>query len=78
MTNSDFDIHKTNSMNTIKSPDEVALLMREMWIRHVAGIQQRRNNVFIVELPPETDENEDNSLNKGIHYEPEELYGVWI
>lgn len=43
-------------MKTIKSPEGVALLLENMWLRHVAGMKQRADNVFMVELPKPTDE----------------------
>ena len=43
-------------MKTIQSPDEVALLMENLWLRHKAGMKQRPCNVFMVELPPPTEE----------------------
>ena len=43
-------------MKTIQSPDGVALLMENLWLRHNAGMKQRPCNVFIVELPPPTGE----------------------
>ena len=43
-------------MKTIQSPDGVALLMENLWLRHKAGMKQRPCNVFMVELPPPTDE----------------------
>ena len=33
-------------METIKSPDEVSLLMENMWLRHKAGMKQRPNNKY--------------------------------
>lgn len=43
-------------MKTIQSPDGVALLMENLWLRHKAGMKQRPCNVFMVELPPPTEE----------------------
>lgn len=40
----------------IHSPEGVRLLMENVWLRHKVGMQQRRNNVFMVELPPLTAE----------------------
>lgn len=57
---------------SIKTPEGVTELMREMWLRHEAGIPQRKNNVFFVELPPPTEEElaaareeENDNVNKG-------------
>jgi hypothetical protein len=68
-------------MKIIQSPDGVALLMENLWLRHKAGMKQRPYNVFMVELPPPTEElaearckRQENSRQD----EPEELYGVWI
>lgn len=70
-------------MKTIQSPDEVALLMENLWLRHKAGMKQRPCNVFMVELPPPTDEElaearqktQDDSRSDD---EPEDLYGACI
>ena len=40
----------------IKTPEGVAKLLEELWIRHKAGIKQPENNVFWVDFPPPTDE----------------------
>lgn len=39
---------------SIQSPEGVKLLMENIWLRHKAGLKQRANNVFMVELPPPT------------------------
>ncbi len=70
-------------MKSIQSPEGVALLMNNLWLRHKAGMQQRPCNVYLVELPPQTEEElaearrnaKENSLPDD---EPEELYGAWI
>lgn len=41
---------------SIKSPEGVKLLMENIWLRHQAGMKQRPNKVYIVELPPPTTE----------------------
>lgn len=38
------------------SSENVALLMENIWLRHQAGLKQRSNNVYMVELPPPTPE----------------------
>lgn len=43
---------------TIKSPEEVTLLLENMWFRHMAGMHQRSGNVFWVDMPPLTEEEE--------------------
>ena len=58
-------------MKTIQSPDGLTLLMENLWLRHKAGMKQRPSNIYMVELPPPTEEeltearrdaNEDNRL----------------
>lgn len=41
---------------SIKPPDGVALLMENLCLRHKAGLKQRPCNVYLVELPPPTEE----------------------
>lgn len=70
-------------MKTIHSPEGVSLLMENLWLRHKAGMKQRPSIVYMVELPPPTEEElaearrkskEDNRPDDA----PEELYGAWI
>ncbi len=70
-------------MKTIQSPDGVALLMENLWLRHKAGIKQRPSNVYMVELPLPTEEElaearQKMQENARLNDEPEELYGAWI
>lgn len=70
-------------MKSIQSPDGVALLMENLWLRHKAGIKQRPCNVFMVELPPPTEEELAEARrttleNDSPDDDPEELYGAWI
>ena len=69
-------------MKTIQSPDGVALLMENLWLRHKAGMKRRPCNVFMVELLPPTDEKLAEARRKSHENsrqdEPEELYGAWI
>lgn len=69
-------------MKSIQSPDGVALLMENLWLRHKAGIKQRPCNVFMVELPPPTEElaeaRRTTLENDRPDDDPEELYGAWI
>lgn len=70
-------------LQSIKSPEGVALLMENLWLRHKAGMIQRPCNVFMVELPPPTEaelaEARQKAQKNALHdYEPEELYGAWI
>lgn len=70
-------------MKSIKSPDEVALLMENLWLRHKAGMKQRLCNVFMVELPPPTEEELTEARRTTLENDrpdddPEELYGAWI
>lgn len=70
-------------MKSIQSPDGVALLMENLWLRHKAGMKQRSGNVYMVELPPPTEEELAEARQKAQENarpddEPEELYGAWI
>lgn len=70
-------------MKTIHSPEGVSLLMENLWLRHKAGIKQRPSNVYMVELPPPTEEELADARRKAKENsrpdnDPEELYGVWI
>ena len=70
-------------MKTIQSPDEVALLMENLWLRHKAGMEQRPCNVFMVELPPPTEEELAEARRTTLENDrpdddPEALYGAWI
>lgn len=70
-------------MKTIHSPEGVSLLMENLWLRHKAGMKQCPNNVYMVELPPPTEEElaEARRQTKEDRHpddEPEELYGAWI
>lgn len=70
-------------MKTIHSPEGVSLFMENLWLRHKAGMKQRPSNVYMVELPPPTEEElvEARRKAKGDNRPddaPEELYGAWI
>lgn len=70
-------------MKTIHSPEGVSLLMENLWLRHKAGIKQCPSNVYMVELPPPTEEELAEARciakeNCRADDEPEELYGAWI
>lgn len=70
-------------MKTIHSPEGVSLLMENLWLRHKAGMKQRPNNVYMVELPPPTEEELADARRKTKENshpddDPEELYGAWI
>ncbi len=70
-------------MKSIQSPKGVALLMENLWLRHKTGMKQRRCNVYMVELPPPTEEELAKARNKTQENapqddKPEELYGAWI
>lgn len=70
-------------MKTIQSPEGVSLLMENLWLRHKAGMKQRPSNVYMVELPPPSEEELVEARRKAKENcrpddEPEELYGVWI
>lgn len=67
-------------MKSIQSPDGVALLMENLWLRHKAGIKQRPCNVFMA--PPTEEElaeaRRTTLENDRPDDDPEELYGAWI
>lgn len=70
-------------MKTIQSPEGVALLMENLWLRHKAGMKRRLGNVYMVELPPPTEEELSEAHKKAQENsrpddEPKELYGAWI
>lgn len=70
-------------MKTIQSPEGVSLLVENLWLRHKTGMPQCLDNVFMVELPPPTEEeladaHYKSEENKRPDDEPEELYGAWI
>lgn len=70
-------------MKSIQSPDGVALLMENLWLRHKAGMKQRPCNFFMVELPPPTEEELAEARRTALENDrpdddPEELYGAWI
>lgn len=70
-------------MKTIHSPEGVSLLMENIWFRHKAGMKQRPSNVYMVELPPPTEEELAEARRKAIENsrpddDPEELCGAWI
>lgn len=39
------------SMKTIHAPDGVSLLMEDLWLRHITGMSQRSDNVFMSNCP---------------------------
>ena len=70
-------------MKTIHSPEGVSLLMENIWLRHKAGMKQRQSNIYMVELPPPTEEElaearQKMQENARLNDEPEVLYGAWI
>lgn len=70
-------------MKTIHSPEGVLLLMENLWLCHKAGMKQRPSNVYMVELPPPTEEELADARRKAKgdsrpDDDPEELYGAWI
>ena len=64
---------------SIKSQDRVALLMENLWLRHKAGLKQRSCNVYMVKLPPLTEE-EFKEIRKSdvSEYDQEELFGGFV
>lgn len=70
-------------MKKIQSPEGVSLLMENLWLRHKAGMKQRPSNVYMVELPPPTEEELAEARRKAKRNsrpddDPEDLYGAWI
>lgn len=70
-------------MKTIHSPEGVSLLMENLWLRHKAGMKQRPSNVYMVELPPPTEEElaearQNAQENARPDDEPKELYDACI
>lgn len=39
-------------MKKIQSPEGVAMLLENIWLRHKTDIKQSSQNVYMVELPP--------------------------
>ena len=39
-------------MKRISSPEGIADLMKNIWLRHLYGLPQERDHVYLVELPP--------------------------
>lgn len=39
-------------MKRISSPEGIANLMKNIWLRHIYGLPLERDHVFLVELPP--------------------------
>ncbi|MDE6051446.1 MAG: hypothetical protein K2G08_07150 [Paramuribaculum sp.] len=81
-----FALEKTNivfmdpitDLKHINAPEGVSLLMEHLWLRHRRGFKQRPNNIFIVDLPPLTEEEKQQLNSLSSDYSPEELYGAWI
>lgn len=64
---------------SIKSPDGVALLMENLWLRHKAGLKQRPCNVYLMELPPPTEEELREARKSDMsEYGQEELFGGFV
>ena len=40
------------AMKRISSPEGIANLMKNIWLRHIYGLPLERDHVFLVELPP--------------------------
>ena len=75
-----------DKMQRVRTPDGVSKLLEELWMRHKAGLKQPKNNVYWVDFPPLTEE-EQNEINareevkrnaKEQGDKPEDLYGSWI
>ncbi len=57
--------------------------MENLWLRHKAGMKQRPSNIYMVELPPPTEEElaearRDASESERPNDEQDDLYGAWI
>ena len=70
-------------MKTIQSPGGVAILMENLWLRHKTGMKRQSCNVYMVELPPPTEEGraeacQKTQVNARQDDKPEVLYGAWI
>lgn len=66
-------------VQSLKSPEGVTLLMENLWLRHKAGMKQRANNVFMVELPPPTEEGLREARKSDVaEYDQEELFGGFV
>lgn len=70
-------------MKKIQTPEGVALLMENMWLRHKAGMKQRSDNVFFVDFPPLTEEEKEEIRRKDTSNQrpddtQEDLFGGWI
>ena len=68
-------------MTTIQSPHGLALLMGNLWLRHRAGQEPSSDNVYVVDLPPLSEEEKSKLREDTVDnqvYSQDELYGVWI
>lgn len=71
--------HNNIDVQSVKSPDGVALLMENLWLRHKAGLKQRSCNVYMVELPPPTEEELREARKSDVaEYDQEELFGGFV
>ncbi|MDE6022520.1 MAG: hypothetical protein K2G13_03355 [Muribaculaceae bacterium] len=63
--------------------------MGNMWLRHKSGMKQRSDNIFLVSLPPLTEEekeminrrknaNRQEKAKQRPEYTQEELFGGWV
>ena len=74
---------KTIKSKTIQSPEGVALLMENIWLRRKAGLKQRSDNVFFVDFHPLTEKEREeirrkNALSQRPDDTQEDLFGGWI
>ena len=76
-----------NEKNRIQSPEEMSKLMKDLWLRHKAGLKQPENIVFWVDFPPLTEEEKaeieaekkaELEAAKDKDDKPADLYGAWI
>ncbi len=67
-------------MKTLQSPGDIDLLMKVVYSRHQAGMKRIGGNIFMVGLPPLTEEEiaKLNRNKKKYDEDQEVLFGGWI
>ena len=68
-------------MQTVHSPAGIKLLMEDLWLRHRNGIGRHADNIFMVELPPLTRQEQLTHDEADLTTEfdsDDDLYGAWI
>ena len=46
-------------MKNLKSNEEIVRLLENLWLRHKAGLPQRKDNAFWIEMPPDSCEDKE-------------------